>query len=447
MAQVWGQFLHGLIFSVLSLTIIFLQYRSRRIMLARRLPWLAGFALCEAIVAWSDLLHPLFPSRRGLSPDLRFILLSVGYAVLLAFALQTLLPPDHTKRRAYSILFTAQLLWLLPYVSVRRFAPDVDVILLGEVLIRYVLAAPGGLLAGLGLRRQSYHLLEQAWRQRIRPYLRLTEAAAGLYGLLNLFLVPAAPIFPAVLLNVDRIPVPAALLWALSGTLLLVGLVTALTHIQFEIELWVENVERAQTLAADRERISRELHDGIIQSIYAAGLLLESIQHLIPEDPDKAQALLGRVMASLNDTIQEIRRYIFDLRSDRPDETLEAGLRRLLRDFHINTLLQTNLEIKGDAGQLLTLERRRHILQITREALTNTARHAHAQLANVELIYEKDALYITICDDGVGMEQLQVSKGHGLRNIRERARLLDGALRIESAPDAGMTLHLTVPYT
>jgi signal transduction histidine kinase len=55
-------------------------------------------------------------------------------------------------------------------------------------------------------------------------------------------------------------------------------------------------------------------------------------------------------------------------------------------------------------------------------------------------------LEMTISDDGVGMETLQVSKGYGLRNIRERVRLLDGTLRIESAPDEGVTLHLMVPY-
>lgn len=446
--RVLGLFLHGLIFSVLGLTVIFLQYRSRRIVLAQRLFWLTGFALCEATVAWNDLLRPLFPGGAGLSPLLRTAILACGYATLLAFGLQTFMSEPVRRRWAYGLLLGVNLLWIVPYGITLTFTyPAVTgPAQTGEVLARYLLAFPGGLLTGFGLREQSYQTLEQAWRQRIRPYLRLAEAAAACFGVLNLILVPAVDFFPAAAFNVTLIAFPASLIWAAVGLLLLIGLVKALTNMQLEIELWVENMEQLQALASDRERISRELHDGIIQSIYAAGLMLESIQHSIAEDPRKAEAQLSRVMESLNHTIQDIRRYIFDLRSDMPDETLEAGVRRLLRDFHINTLLQTSLEIRGEPAHPLTLERRRHIFQIVREALTNTARHAHARQVKIEVDYEKEALYITISDDGVGMEALLVSKGYGLRNIRERARLLDGTFRLESAPDAGLTLHLTIPY-
>jgi len=225
------------------------------------------------------------------------------------------------------------------------------------------------------------------------------------------------------------------------------GLLLTFTHIQTQIEQWVENVEHLQTLTADRERISRELHDGIIQSIYAAGLMLESTQQLLYTEPHKADAQLQRIMENLNQTIQDIRRYIFDLRSDTPDDDLEPGIRRLLRDFHINTLLETQLHVEGEPPRRpLTLERRRHLFQIVREALANTARHAHAHAVTIYLTYGPDSLEVLIHDDGVGMEAFTLGKGHGLRNIRERTRLLDGIFQIESAPGAGVTLHLSIPY-
>ncbi len=129
-----------------------------------------------------------------------------------------------------------------------------------------------------------------------------------------------------------------------------------------------------------------------------------------------------------------------------PDDDLEPGIRRLLRDFHINTLLETELETKGETGRLISMERRRHLFQIVREALTNTARHAHARKVGVQLTYGPEAFDLTIKDDGVGMEALALGKGYGLRNIRERTRLLDGKLKIDSAPGEGVTLNLTVPY-
>ena len=444
-----GLFLHANVFFILSLTVGFLRYRSWRITLTRQISWLGIFALCEAGVAWNDLLAPLFDRTTLLPPALRTALLALGYAFLLAFGIQTLLPHDLPQRRLRELLLGATLAWVLPYgLAVTLTFPDLArTALIGEVLARYLLAFPGGMLTGLGIRRQSYQTLEPEWREHIRPYLRMTEAMSAAFGLLNLVLVPAAPFFPANWLNVTRFSMAAPLLWAGAGALWMVGLLLTFTHIQTQIEQWVENVEHLQTLTADRERISRELHDGIIQSIYAAGLMLESTQPLLYTEPHKADAQLRRIMESLNQTIQDIRRYIFDLRSDTPDDDLEPGIRRLLRDFHINTLLETQLHVEGEPPRRpLTLERRRHLFQIVREALANTARHAHAHAVTIYLTYGPDSLEVLIHDDGVGMEAFTLGKGHGLRNIRERTRLLDGIFQIESAPGAGVTLHLSIPY-
>lgn len=445
---VLGLFFHGLAFLVLSLTVVFLEYRSRRILLARRLSWLGIFALCEATVAFNDLLTPLLARSTLLPPFLRTAILAIGYAFLLAFGIQTFLPADGKGMRPPILLASIHLAWLLPYtLGLALSYPNFERgALTGEVLLRYFLAFPGGFLTGTGIRRQSYETLTPEWRSHIRFYLRLIEATAAAFGLLNLLLVPATSFFPASRLHADLLPFSADLLWALVGLLWMLGLALTLTTVQNEIEEWIENVERVQALSADRERISRDLHDGIIQSIYAAGLMLEGVQHHIAEEPEKAKAQLARVMESLNRTIQDIRRYIFDLRSDMPDDELEPGIRRLLKDFHINTLLETQIETKGEPERPLTMERRRHLFQIVREALTNTARHAHARRVKVQLVYGAEALELTIADDGVGMEALALGKGYGLRNIRERARLLDGKLKIDSAPGEGVTLHLTVPY-
>ncbi len=442
-------FLHANVFFILSLTVGFLRYRSRRIVLTRKILWLGLFALCETAVAWNDLLAPLFSRATLLPGAARTAVLAGGYAFLLAFGIQTLLPRELAPRHLRTLLLGVHLAWILPYVlALALTLPQLtQTTLTAEVLARYFLAFPGGLLTGLGIRRQSYQTLEPEWREQIRPHLRITEAMSAVFGLLNLVLVPAALFFPASWLNVTRLPVPPSLVWAVVGALWVLGLLLTFSTIQTQIEQWIENVERLQTIAADRERISRELHDGIIQSIYAAGLMLESTHHLLYTEPQKADAQLRRIMESLNQTIQDIRRYIFDLRSDMPDDDLEPGIRRLLRDFHINTLLETELHVEGEPPRRpLAFERRRHLFQIVREALANTARHAHAHGVTVNLTYGGEALEVLIHDDGVGMEAFILGKGHGLRNIRERTRLLDGKLKIESAPGAGVTLHLSIPY-
>ncbi len=446
--RVLGHFFHGLTFFSLGLTVVFLKYRSRRILLARRLSWLGVFAACEALFAWNDLLALEMPHAVLLPVAIRTAILAFGYAYLLAFGIQTFLPREISHTRLSHLLLGIQLAWSFPYLLALLLGVSSfdNIAQCTETLLRYLLGVGGGLLTSFGIRRQSYHTLTQEVRARIRRYLRLIEASAGLFGILNVILVPHAGFFPNTLLNQEVFLTSGPLLWTATGLFWALGLALTLTTVQTEIERWIENVERIQALSADRERIGRELHDGIIQSIYAAGLMLEGVQHTIDTDPELAKGQLGRIMKSLNQTIQDIRRYIFDLRSDTPDEDLEPGIHQLLRDFEINTLLQTDLAIQGRPPKLFTVERRRHIFQIVREALANTARHAHAQHVQVALIYAPEALELTVADNGVGMEALKLSQGHGLRNIRERTRLLDGKLKIDSAPDEGVTLQLTIPY-
>ncbi len=444
--HILGYFFRGLVFFTLGLTVTFLQYRSRRVLLARRLPWLGIFAICEALAAWNESPALLAVKAAWILPLIQPVLMGVGYTFLLCFGIQTFWAEDSPRLK--QLPFWLILLWGSGYIValVRAYPQWEATSAITQTLFRYGLAFPGGVVTAIGLRRQSHLTLQRDWRRRIQRYIHLIEAMLGAYGVLNLILVAPTNFLFATYLNRDRLaPLPWEWLWVLVGVGLTWGLIRALTIVQEAIEQWIEGVERLQALAVDRERIGRELHDGIIQSIYASGLLLESVLPIIPNDPVRAQAQLGRVMDNLNETIQDIRRYIFDLRSDMPDSDLRSGIERLLRDFRINTLLETALQVTGTPVDIPSMERRRHIFQIVREALANTARHAKAQWVNIHLDYKTEALDITIADDGIGMETLLVSKGYGLRNIRERARLLDGTLKIESAPGEGVTLHLTVP--
>ncbi|MDF1514069.1 MAG: sensor histidine kinase [Anaerolineae bacterium] len=446
---IWGSFLHGLVFFMLGLTVSFMHYRSRRISLARHFSWLGIFAFCEALLAWDSISAAFLPTIWSIPAFVRTAIAAVGFAFLFAFGVQVLWSDETHERFYWHLILIPNLLWAVPYsLALALVYPDWDnVIAISELLLRYGFAFPGGILAAVGLRRQSYQLLDSHVRRDIRPYLRLFEFMMGAYSLLSLILVPYSRTLIAESFQSSTVPLYLReWLWFLVGAGLTYGLTRSLTRIQGRIERWVEENERLETLAVDRNRIGRELHDGTIQSIYAAVLLLENVQTLIRRDPDRAQAQLDRVTDNLNKAIQDVRRYIFDLRSDMPDETLSSGISSLLRDFHINTLLETDLEITGTPVPIHALERRGHIFQIVREALANTAKHAQAHYVKIHLCYNEEALDLTISDDGIGMEQLLVSKGYGLRNIRERVRLLNGKLRLESAPKEGVSYHLTVPY-
>lgn len=437
------EFFHGLAFFALGLFILFAIPRIGRPNITRPLCLLALFAFGETLIAWDPVLSavfgfPLGPFRPPSLRWLRAALLGVSYGALLTVSISAI--PGRRLRPPLPLAVLA--FYLVGLTTATAWFGAEPAALWAEIVARVGLALPAGILALWTSQRPLLSGVPPIFWAADRPLRRVGVAFAA-FGLL------AGAIHPTLSLGGDLppaflLPVLSALL-TLCGVAVLSGLFQVLNTIQTRIEEWLEEVRQAQALAADRERISRELHDGIIQSIYAAGLMLEGVRATIPEDPAAAQAQLGRVLHSLNQTIRDIRRYIFNLQGGFPQADLVSGLEELLRDFRINTLLETRFTVSGEERERLSAEQRQHILQIAREALANVARHAHARRVDVRLVYNTRTLQLRIADDGVGLAMTPAATGQGMRNIRERARLLDGTLDIDSAPGQGVTITLTVP--
>jgi signal transduction histidine kinase len=163
-------------------------------------------------------------------------------------------------------------------------------------------------------------------------------------------------------------------------------------------------------------------------------------------EPQRARAQLDRALASLNRTIQDIRSYIFDLRRGEAVEDIETSLHRLVKDFHVNTLIEVDFKVEGKKPHPMEADRAQSLYQIAREALTNVARHAQARQVKVRLRYGERQLTLRIADDGIGFPVSGVNgAGRGLKNMRERAQLLEGALVVEGSPNEGVTVVLTMP--
>lgn len=430
------RFVHGLSFFVLGVVLLLLVPRASRMEIGRRLPLLAVFGFCEALVAWDDVLSPALEVAWLIPPLGRTFLLGAGYLFLLAFGLLALVPPGPRVQARVGGAVLVGSGWLLGLVALLLLGLSAaQVSAWGDVLARYGFALPGGMLSALGLRQQARRTMHSAMLQRAKGPLRAAGVTLGVFGALaGLQALAEAILFPI------------SILYAACGLSLTVTIVWALSVVQREIERWVEDVEKSQALSTDRERISRELHDGTIQAIYAAGLMLEGVMQAIQEDPKGAQEQLSRTMASLNQAIQDIRRYIFNLRGDLPSADLESGLEQLLEDFRINTLIEATLTIDGEKPRPMRVEQRNHIFQVVREALSNTARHARARKVAVALVFGANRLHLHIADDGVGFGHEPICEGQGLRNIQERTRLLDGVLDIDGDSGHGVEITLVVPY-
>jgi signal transduction histidine kinase len=207
--------------------------------------------------------------------------------------------------------------------------------------------------------------------------------------------------------------------------------------------------EKVQQLAVleERERIGKDLHDGIIQTIYGVALSLEDLPSLIDEDRARAVARIDQVIDTLNGSIRDIRNFIFGLRPERFEEAnLADGLSGLAEEFRVNTTLDIDLHTQDFAGDL-PVESRAQLLYVAREALSNAARHADATHVDVRLATDAEGLHLTIADNGRGFDPATAGgPGHfGLANMAQRVESIGGTLRIESGPGSGARVLVRVP--
>ena len=453
-------FLYGQVFFVVGLAIAFQSRQHSRLALSRSLPFLAAFGIANGLAQWGHVFVPIqatYLSAKVIAA-LQFAqvsLLALSFAVLMRFGLQLIAPEPVPQAWATWLPWGLLIVWEAAFVGswLLGLAPDDRLLTDWEVIGRYLLAGPAALIAALGLHWHVRKEIRPLNLPRIEGFLRMASASLAALALLNGLVVPDAPFAPANLLNyslLERIiGVPIQFFLSIFGVTLAYSVIRALEIFEIETVQVLDEAERARMLMADRERIGRELHDGTIQSIYAAGLMLESAAYLISDSPVEAKHKLAEVMKSLNHTIQDIRRYIFDLRAEPKVETdeLADGVAEMLRDLRVNTLLSVDLAVDGDDPHLFNAERREHVLSIVREALTNVSRHAQAKRVVMRLQWGADALRLRISDDGVGMTSLPVDgKGQGLRNMRERTMLLGGKLTISGQPSRGVIIDLEVPY-
>ncbi len=197
----------------------------------------------------------------------------------------------------------------------------------------------------------------------------------------------------------------------------------------------------------ERARLGRDLHDGIIQSLYAAGMGLASVRNLLPPGQAEANARLEQTRASLNETIRDVRNFISGLE---PEALKQQGFTHAvaaLLDFLQSIRpTRTAVDIDESVAARLTLSQRVHALQIAREAVSNSIRHGEARHVQVSLQAIGAAAEFEICDDGKGFDPAtRNTTGHGLDNFARRARELGAEFLIDSAPGKGTRIKLTFP--
>jgi signal transduction histidine kinase len=204
--------------------------------------------------------------------------------------------------------------------------------------------------------------------------------------------------------------------------------------------------ERVRTLSVldDRDRIARDLHDRVIQRIYAVGMGLAGTARL--DDLHQVHDRVEHAVDDLDATISEIRTAIFEL----GDTSLPGGLRHAVIDLadELTPTLGMRAEVRfvGPVDNAVPPHVADHILAVVREALTNAAKHARASRCSVEISVDKEVVLVEVIDNGSGLVVDKVgSAGHGLMNLRNRAEKLSGTFEIFSVEGGGTRLSWSAP--
>jgi two-component system sensor histidine kinase DegS len=208
-------------------------------------------------------------------------------------------------------------------------------------------------------------------------------------------------------------------------------------------------VQVIQAQEDERLRVSRQIHDGPAQTMTNLVLRAEICERLLDLDPSKAKTELSGLKSVVNTTLQETRRFIFDLRPMILDDLrLEPTLRRYMQQFTEKHKIEAGVNFNGLNGRL-PIQLEVAIFRIVQEALTNVARHAHANHVQVTIEASDDILVVTVEDDGAGFNidesKLRDPKKLGLTTMRQRAEMFGGQVVLDSTPGRGTRIVTTLP--
>lgn len=472
-------FVYGLAFFSMGIALTLEMGRSPMLVEKRALRPLAVFGLLHGTHEWMEIILlqgiwfglPLPPAFLWL----RVILLTISFLPLILFGVLSL----SSKRRleAPYIYIIAGLIFIdILFIAISFRIDPGNLVARIDAMARYLLATPGGLLAGIALLARARQV-ENENHQNLANYFRWAAVGIGLYGITQVF-VPAVDMFPARSLNAEMFRaltgLPIQVVRASLAVLVTVNLIRAIQARERERtnQLLIAQKERVEALEQvqealmkreslrrellrhtviaqeeERARIARELHDQTSQELTAISLNLATLRNSVPERPE-VMNLVSRLQHLSQQMSQGLYRMVRDLRPAQLDDLgLVSALKYLADEGRELFKLEIHVEIEGSRQRLDPLIET-VIFRVAQEALTNVSRHAGTEQAKLKLVFNPEQVILRVEDEGVGFdihESLSPPRGWGLAGMQERTESLGGELLIESAPGAGTTVQAMLP--
>jgi signal transduction histidine kinase len=465
-------FIYGLAFFTMGLALMLESGRSPLLVERRTLWLLASFGLLHGAHEWIEIILLLVGWLGSPFPNV-FNWIRVGWLVISFIPLLLFGMFQQRSKPAFFIGWGLLLAYpVMALVSLQLNIPDTVRWL--DVLSRYSIAVPGGLLAGYAFWMRSRQVGHQG-RPQLARHLRWAAGSLAVYGLTQIF-VPYLDFFPANLISsqvfLETMGFPIQLVRALLAVIVTIALLQAvrvveqerqdqlltaqqarleaLEQVQRELEAREQmrrELLRHTVIAQDdeRARIARELHDETAQILTAISLNLAT---LVKFTSAEGADILTRLQSLSRQMSHGIYRLVYDLRPAQLDDLgLVPALQYLIEQEGKRTGLVVQFDVQGDRRRLDSLVET-VIFRVAQEALTNVRRHAQVDQAQMKILFSPDQVTFQVRDSGKGFnpaKKLLPPHGWGLAGMRERVESLDGHLNIQAAPGQGTLVEASIP--
>lgn len=457
-------FIYGMIFFIIGFGISLKNRQHSRFRLAKSLQWLALFGILHAVADWGHLFIPLqkaYASEQAyvILRTIRVFVNSLSFMFLLQFSLSLLY---HTHKRLRFLRFIPICLFALWFIQLVLYNMFLDVpgddlwwVRVADIWSRYILALPGTILSSYAILLQKDEFRNLGYHKFINT-LYLTSFSLLIYGITAGLIVPEGSVFLATLINQNLFfsitGLPIELFRAGSGLLLAFSILQIIKVFDTEYIHRIQESEKTKAVFDERNRIAQDLHDGIIQSLYAANLQLEAVKYLIDTDhSNKASQELAVFLSRRSHIISQIREYIGELkRVTQTNLSLKDRIEDQLEELRVRDKLNVKINFIDD-NQDISITILYHLTLIIKEALSNVMKHARAKNVEITINCEYDSLYLEISDDGVGMdfgnhqEPSEIGSGLGLQNMERRVATLNGQINILSPKKKGTKISIQIP--
>jgi len=411
--------------------------------LLKSLKYLGWFGILHGLSEWVTLLiiATLYPEYNEYLYNIAQILKALSFAVLMYFGFDLLSIKDTYNKSIKGIPIVLFVFYFLGYVILIKnngLNYHMENPIFSIITMRYSLALTSGIASATALFLNSKIVEEQQSTKISNRYKQLAWVIL-FNGLLEGLLVQSNNFFPANIINrelfYDIFKVESLFLKALVGLLINYLLVKVVDTFSWEQEEYLKKLEVHKIVSEERRRLSMEIHDSIIQSLYALGLKFEYL--LMNKDDKRMLERLNDIKDDLNNTIEKTRDLMTSTALDVVEiDELNNKIEQIIKKYNDNQNIKFNYtyELYPIMKGVLSPEKSTHIYYIVQEAISNVSKHSKATKAEVVLEAKYDLINISVIDNGIGLSKndFYKDKHFGLETMKDRAEYIGGKFKVSN---------------